>query len=269
MPAPPGLSDRMASEYGKKIMRNAAPIIFSPWWFPPAISRDAAAYDAQFMRTLIAAGIIFVAAQVALTAIVCYFRAGKNSAAREAAPANSRLELLWTAATAILFWGLLALGSRAWAEAQFKATAPEAEVIEVLAQQFAWNFRYPGADGKFGRTDIRYINDASGNPFGIDDDDPRARDDITSATLRVPAGREVKLVLTARDVIHSFFVRELRIKQDLAPGMTILLHFLAEIPGTYEVPCSELCGLGHAQMRTTMIVMPAAEYERWKREQAH
>jgi cytochrome c oxidase subunit II len=243
--------------------------MFDRWWFPPAISRDAAAYDAQFMRTLIAAGIIFVAAQVGLIVIVWYFRAGKNSAAREATPANPRLELLWTVATALLFWGLLALGSRLWAEVQFKAAASDTEVIEVLAQQFAWSFRYPGADGKFGRTDIRHINDASGNPFGLDDDDPRARDDITSATLRVPADREVKLVLTARDVIHSFFVRELRIKQDLVPGMTILLHFRPELPGTYEVPCSELCGLGHAQMRTTMIVMPAAEYERWKREQTH
>jgi len=243
--------------------------MFGRWWFPPAISRDAAAYDAQFMRTLIAAGIIFVAAQVALAAIVWYFRAGRNSAAGDATPANPRLELFWTVATALLFWGLLALGSRLWSEVQFKAAAPDAEVIEVLAQQFAWSFRYPGADGKFGRTDTRFINDASGNPFGLDDNDPRARDDITTATLRVPAGREVKLVLTARDVIHSFFVRELRIKQDLVPGMTILLQFRAELPGTYEVPCSELCGLGHAQMRTTMIVMPAAEYERWKREQTH
>jgi cytochrome c oxidase subunit II len=243
--------------------------MLGPWWFPPAISRDAASYDAQFMRTLITAGIIFVAVQVVLLAVVWYFRASKHPETREANRTNRRIELLWMAATAILFWGLLALGTGVWARAQFKAAAPDAEVIEVLAQQFAWNFRYPGADGKFGRTDIRHINDASGNSFGLDDTDPRARDDITSATLRVPAGREVKLVFTARDVIHSFFVRELRVKQDLVPGMTILLHFVAETPGTYEVPCSELCGLGHSRMRTTMIVMPAAEYERWKREQAH
>jgi cytochrome c oxidase subunit 2 len=243
--------------------------MFGRWWFPPPISRDAASYDAQFMHTLIAAGIIFVAVQVALIAIVWYFRASKNPEPREASTVNQRIELLWTAATAILFWGLLVLGSCVWAGLQFKSAAPDAEVIEVLAQQFAWNFRYPGADGKFGRTDIRYINDASGNPFGIDAADPRSRDDITSVTLRIPVGREVKLVLTARDVIHSFFVRELRLKQDLVPGMTILLHFLADTPGTYEVPCSELCGLGHSQMRTTMIVMPATEYERWKREQAH
>jgi cytochrome c oxidase subunit 2 len=241
----------------------------SEWWLPAAISRDAAAYDAQFLRTLIVAGIIFFGVQIALIGIVWYFRAGKSSEAIHAEKDHQRIELLWISATAILFWGLLALGSRVWAGVQFRAAAPEAEVIEVLAKQFAWSFRYPGADGKFGRTDIRYIDDASGNPFGLDDSDPRAKDDIIAATLRVPAGTEVKLILTARDVIHSFFVRELRVKQDVVPGMTILLHFAADTPGTYEVPCSELCGLGHSQMRTTMIVMPVTEYERWKREQAH
>jgi len=238
------------------------------WWYPAAISRDATAYDAQFLRTLIAAGIVFFAVQIALIGIVWYFRA-KNSKAIRIEKEHTRLELLWVSATAILFWGVLALGIRVWAGVQFTAAAPDAEMIEVLAQQFVWNFRYPGADGKFGRTDIRYIDYPGGNPFGLDDSDPRAKDDFISATLRIPAGREVKLMLTARDVIHSFFVRELRIKQDVVPGMTILLHFVAETPGTYEVPCSELCGLGHSAMRTTMIVMPPAEYERWKREQAH
>lgn len=239
------------------------------WWLPAAISRHAAAYDVQFMRTFIVAGIVFATVQCALVAIVWYFRARKNSEAIRAKKEHQHIELLWTSATAILFWGLLALGSRVWAGVQFTAAAPDAEVIEVLAKQFAWSFRYPGADGKFGRTDIRYIDDASGNPFGLDDSDPLAKDDIMAATLRVPAGKEVKLMLTARDVIHSFFVRELRIKQDVVPGMTIPLHFVADTPGTYEVPCAELCGLGHSQMRTTMIVMPVAEYARWKQEQVH
>src|SRR5262245_58202228 len=110
-------------------------MMFDRWWFPPAISRDAASYDAQFMRTLIAAGIIFVAVQVALIAIVWYFRASKNPETRKANAVNRRIELLWTAATAILFWGLLAFGSRVWAGLQFKSAAPDAEVIEVLAQQ--------------------------------------------------------------------------------------------------------------------------------------
>jgi len=137
-----------------------------------------------------------------------------------------------------------------------------------MAKQFAWSFRYPGPDGKFGRTDLKLINDAAGNPFGLDEKDPAAKDDVVSASLKVPAGKQVNLIMHARDVIHNFFVRELRLKQDIVPGMEIPLHFTADTVGVYEVPCSELCGLGHFQMRTTMQVMPEAEFEQWKQQQA-
>ena len=239
------------------------------WWFPPAISREANGFDVQFARTLVAAAIIFVAAQCALVAIVWRYRLRAGTAGTDRNGTSSRLEYVWTAATAALFLGLLFVGSHVWASVQFTAAPADSEIIEVLAKQFSWSFRYPGADGRFGRTDIGRIDDAAGNPFGLDERDPFAKDDITSASLRIPLGRPVKLTLTSRDVIHSFFVRELRIKQDLVPGMQIPLHFQADVPGTYEVPCAELCGLGHFQMRTTVTVMPIADYERWKRGQAH
>jgi cytochrome c oxidase subunit 2 len=73
--------------------------------------------------------------------------------------------------------------------------------------------------------------------------------------------------LRSKDVIHNFWVPQLRFKQDLVPGMEIPLHFQADTPGIYEVPCSELCGLGHFQMRTTMQVMSEAEFEQWKQQQ--
>jgi cytochrome c oxidase subunit II len=236
-------------------------------WLPPGISNHAFAHDVQFGRTLIAAVIIFVAAQFALGAVAWRFRARRSSTAEVRGSHGSRQELIWTTATAVLFLGLLLMGARTWAGVQFTAAPPGSEPIEVLGRQFAWNFRYPGADKKFGRTDIRLVNDAASNPFGLDDSDPYAKDDLMSATLRIPAGRPVVLTLTSRDVIHSFFVRELRLKQDLVPGMKIPLHFQADVPGTYEVPCSELCGLGHHQMRTTVIVMPADEFDSWKRRQ--
>ena len=122
--------------------------------------------------------------------------------------------------------------------------------IQVLAKQFAWSSAIAGPDGKFGRTDIKLINDANGNPFGLDEKDPAAKDDIVSASLKVPVGKPIMLILRSRDVIHNFFVRELRMKQDIVPGMEIPFHFQADKIGTYEVPCSELCGLGHHQMRT-------------------
>jgi cytochrome c oxidase subunit 2 len=237
------------------------------WWFPDAISRQALGFDVQFNRTLAAAGIIFIAAQCALLVIAWRFRSRGRKPVPRLKPAGSRIEIVWTAATAALFLGLLAMGGHVWAGVQFTPAPPNAEVIEVLAKQFAWNFRYPGADGRFGRTEIRLIDDAANNPFGLDENDPAAKDDLVSATLRIPVNRPVKLMLTSRDVIHSFFVRELRIKQDLVPGMEIPLHFQAEQTGTFEVPCSELCGLGHFQMRTTVTVMPVSGYERWKRGQ--
>ena len=236
------------------------------WWFPVAISRHAAGYDVQFARTLLVAGIVFVAAQCALIALVWRFRSTRRHTT-EPKPAHPRIELLGMAATTVVFLGLLAMGGRIWAGVQFTPAPPDAEVIEVQAKQFAWNFRYPGPDGQFGRTDIRLIDDAAGNPFGLDEHDPRGKDDIVSATLRVPVGRPVKLLLISRDVIHSFFVRELRLKQDLVPGMRIPLHFKADTLGIYEVPCAELCGLGHFQMRTTLTVMTEADYQAWKREQ--
>ena len=120
------------------------------------------------------------------------------------------------------------------------------------------------ADGKFGRTDLKFVNDSAGNPFGLDPNDPAGKDDLVSASLKIPAGKPIKLIMHSRDVIHNFFVRELRLKQDIVPGMEIPLHFQADQIGIYEVPCSELCGLGHFQMRTTMQVMSVADFEAWK-----
>lgn len=140
---------------------------------------------------------------------------------------------------------------------------PTIERIEVYAHQFAWNFRYPGPDGVFGRTRLDRINDAAGNPMGLDSADPAAHDDIVTATLRVPAGAEILLLLHSRDVIHDFFVRELRFKQDVVPGMEIPYRFRALTPGVYEIACSELCGLGHSQMRSTVEVMAPSAYRQW------
>ncbi|HEU0118925.1 MAG TPA: cytochrome c oxidase subunit II [Bryobacteraceae bacterium] len=240
-------------------------LFFQPrWWFPDAISAHARAYDSQLVITLWVVGCIFVAAQAALAWVV--FRYRDRGQQPSAAAGNNTLELLWTSATAVVFLALAFAGQGIWAGVHLAGPDPAALRIETLAKQFAWTYRYAGADGVFGRVDIRQIDDASGNPFGIDSRDPKGRDDITEALLRVPAGRPVELHLKSRDVIHNFFVRELRLKQDVVPGMTIPLRFTAETPGTYEVPCSELCGLGHHQMRSSLVVLPPAEFDEWMRE---
>jgi cytochrome c oxidase subunit II len=234
------------------------------WWFPPPINQHGVAYDEQFMRTLVVVGIIFTLAQFALGYVIVRFRNDGRRASYT--HGNNRLETFWTSATAVLFLSLVVMGSKIWAGVHFDDAPPDAIPIEVLSKQFTWGFRYPGADGVFGRTDLKLVNDSAGNPFGLDDKDPASKDDIVSASLKVPVGKPILLKMHSRDVIHNFFVRELRIKQDIVPGMEIPLHFQADQIGTYEVPCSELCGLGHFQMRTTMQVMSVADFEAWKQQ---
>jgi len=236
------------------------------WWFPPPITQHGHLYDAQFMRTLVVVGIIFFLAQAALGYVIVRFR--NNGGRAGYSHGNNKLETLWTTATGVLFLGLVIMGTKIWAGVHFDEAPPDAIPVEVLSRQFAWNFRYPGPDGKFGHTDLKLVNDAAGNPFGIDPNDLAGKDDIVSASLKVPVDRDIKLILHSRDVIHSFFVRELRLKQDLVPGMEIPLHFRAERTGIFEVPCSELCGLGHYQMRTTMQVMTQSQFDHWKEQQA-
>lgn len=235
---------------------------FKPAWFPLAITAEALAYDRQFKWTLWITGIIFVALQMGLAWTVLR---GRRRAAASSACGNRRLEWTWLAATAALFITLSVLGSRGWARVPVRR--PGEEVIEVYAHQFAWSFRYPGSDGTFGRAAIRFISDAEGNSIGIDPADPAGKDDIVTASLRIPAHRDVLLLLHSRDVIHDFFVRELRTKQDIVPGMEIPLEIHVDTPGTYEIACAELCGLGHSQMRSVLIALAPEEYDRWKRQQ--
>jgi cytochrome c oxidase subunit II len=227
-------------------------------WLPAGISAHAVAFDGQLAGTMLACGILFVLAQAGLGFAILRFR-DRGRAARYLT-GSRRLELAITTASATLFFAFAFTGSRIFANV---ALPPGSLRVEVLGHQFAWSFRYPGDDGRFGRTSLTLVNDAGGNPFGLDRRDPAAADDVVSATLKVPVGRPVRLLLHSRDVIHSFFVRELRLKQDLVPGMEIPLDLRADTPGIYEIPCSELCGLGHQQMRSTFEVLSEAEFQQW------
>ncbi len=235
---------------------------FPPVWFPPSITAEALAWDGQFRRTLWICGAIFVCAQL----LICWtvLRGRSRRGAGAGSHGHRGLEAGWISVTALLFLSLAVAGSRGWARGSTGLAGKE--VIDVYAHQFAWTFRYAGPDGIFGHTATEFINDSGGNPAGLDPADPAARDDITAANLRIPAGRDVLLRLHSRDVIHDFFVRELRTKQDIVPGMEIPLELHVDKPGTYEIACAELCGLGHSQMRSLLIVLPDAEYERWKQE---
>ena len=150
----------------------------------------------------------------------------------------------------------------AWAR---RVTAPSengAVVVRVVAEQFAWNAHYPGPDGKFGRTDPKLV--APDNPLGLDKTDPNSKDDVTTINqLNLPIDRPILIHLSSKDVIHSFGVYELRVKQDAVPGMDIPVWFVANRAGQYDITCSQLCGLGHYRMRGTVIVQSQADFTAW------
>jgi cytochrome c oxidase subunit II len=142
----------------------------------------------------------------------------------------------------------------------------EAVVVRVVAEQFAWNIQYPGQDGKFGRTDIRRVT--ADNPLGLDRTDPNAKDDIATINqLNLPENRPVLVHLSSKDVIHSFGLIEMRVKQDAIPGMTIPVWFVPTVRGEYEISCSQLCGLGHFRMRGFITVQSEAEFRKWMDDQ--
>jgi cytochrome c oxidase subunit 2 len=162
-----------------------------------------------------------------------------------------------------------------WAT-RVEALPPENEalVVQVTGEQFAWNIHYPGPDGKFGRTDIKLV--AADNPLGLDKSDPDAKDDVTQINqLNIPVDRPVLVHLSSKDVIHSFGLYEMRIKQDAVPGLDIPLWFIPTVTTEemrrkvgkpdfeYEIACSQLCGLGHFRMRGFVTVQSEADFNTW------
>ena len=190
----------------------------------------------------------------------------KSHASRYVEGAVAVVEIVLLAGLAIPFW-----------IAEVDALpSPEDNPFEVrvIAQQFVWNVHYPGPDGIFGRTDIDLVDDVE-NPVGLDKKDPNAADDVVHPVLRLPVDRQALIHLTSKDVIHSFAVPEFRVKQDAIPGMSIPVHFtptmttaeFREQTGdparSFEIVCSQLCGLGHFRMKGTVIIDSDEAIQAW------
>jgi cytochrome c oxidase subunit II len=245
------------------------------WWLPVNVSTHGGAIDHQFMLTLIMCGVIFVLAQLGLGLFVWKYRDQGDGRKAVYSHGNNAMEATWTTAAAIIFIGLNLLGYRVWANMHFTGPAPGALRIEVQGQQFAYYFRYPGPDGQFGPIHVDKVDDASGNFFGLDrQHDAASKDDTVTATLGIPVNRPVELILRSKDVNHSFYVRELRIQQDLLPGLEVPVHFTATEEalqhngGKYDIMCTQLCGLGHYKMHATLQVMTEEDFEKWLQTQA-
>jgi cytochrome c oxidase subunit 2 len=231
------------------------------WWFPTANSEHAPALDRQFLLTIIVVGLAFTAAQVGLGYMVWKYRDTGNRERATYTHGSSKLEVIWTTVTAVIFIGLAVMGQSVWASLRFNDAPAGAFQVEVVAQQFQWNFHYAGKDGVFGRTDPTLIDDSSLNFIGLDEADPNMKDDSVHSVLAIPVNRPVELALRSKDVIHNFWVPQLRFKQDLVPGMVIRVHFTANTVGKYELACAELCGQLHFKMKSYLLVLPAEEHQ--------
>jgi cytochrome c oxidase subunit 2 len=143
----------------------------------------------------------------------------------------------------------------------------DSTVVRIVAEQFAWNVHYPGADGVFGRTNIRLVN--PDNPLGLDRRDPAGRDDITTINrLNLPVNRPVIVYLSTKDVVHSFGLPQMRVKQDATPGIVQPVSFTPTVIGEWDIACSQLCGLAHFRMRGVYTIQSPADFDAWLAREA-
>lgn len=238
-------------------------------WLPPLASRHGAGIDAMLAYLLVTVGALLLIGYVALGLLI--WRAARQERVTFRL-ATRKTEWVLSAAFGLLVvgvgeTGVLAIGIPVWNE-YFAARPPtDAVFVEVTGQQFAWNVRYPGNDGVFGRTDPRLIDDTS-NPLGIDRNDPAGADDVTLQNeISVQVNRPVRVRLRSKDMIHSFFLPHLRVKQDAVPGMTPEVIFVPTREGTFEIACTELCGLGHYRMQGLFHVLSEEGFRQWLQQQ--
>jgi cytochrome c oxidase subunit II len=238
--------------------------ILSPWWWPP-IASNWDYIDQTLIITFWITGAVFSAVVLFMAYCVWRFR-HKEGGKAAYEPESKRLEWWLTVGTAVGVAAMLAPGLYVWA--QFVTVPDEATEIEVMGQQWQWNYRLPGEDGKLGKSDIRFVTYE--NPLGIDPDDPAGQDDVVieAGDLHLPVDKPVKVLLRSIDVLHNFYVPEFRAKMDMVPGMVTYFWFTPTRTGTYEVLCAELCGTGHGYMRGTVVVQEEEDYLAWLESQS-
>jgi cytochrome c oxidase subunit 2 len=211
-------------------------------WLPEDVSTFGSEIDSLFylIYYITAATFILVTVLMILFLILYRQREGRRATYSHG---NTTLEIIWTIIPAAILIVLSFMSVTTWAKV--KRHAPDSDFeVRVTAKQFNWVMAYPGADGKLGtEDDVKFDND-----------------------LHVPVNKVVRIQLMAEDVIHSFFLPNLRVKQDAVPGRNILVWFEATKPGKYELPCAELCGFGHSGMKGWLYVHSPEEYAQWAQE---
>jgi cytochrome c oxidase subunit II len=249
---------------------SAVPIVMHMWPLPQDISLHGKLIDDQFNDTMLEAGISFLASQFLLAFFIWKYSRTKPGEKVKSLPGGATglvLAAFLLVGTEVLALGVF--GVKAWGEAYLTPPAPDAVQIQAQAGQFAFYFRYPGPDGKFGPIHPNLISEANANFYGLDTtNDQDSKDDIVTAELAVPVNREVHLLMHSKDVGHSFYVPVLRVQQDFVPGLDVSVHFTATQIGRYEIVCTQLCGLGHYNMKAYLEVKSQEDYDAWLKQQA-
>ncbi len=201
-------------------------------WYPVQAAEQATRVDHLMWFLMICSAIIFTGVTAVLIYCAWKFRVTDPNDESEGPPqhGNTKLEVIWTIIPTILLAFIAVWATRV--VLQNEAVAADQTAISVTARQFVWEFAYPGTN-------------------------------VQSGDLRVPIGKQVRLDMRSPDVIHSFYVLEFRLKQDVVPGRTTHMIFNPNRLGTYPVICAELCGAGHGLMRGRVIVMTQADYDAW------
>ncbi|MGH9323845.1 MAG: cytochrome c oxidase subunit II [Vicinamibacteria bacterium] len=231
----------------------------------PELASDRSSLDSLYYVILAITGVAFVVVQGILGLYI--WRFGHREGAKGSYWHEShKMEMTWTIGTAVVLIPIVFYGVVLWEQVQ--AAPPEdAIVVEAVGAQFQWDFRYPGADGRFGefRPELYSLE----NPLGIDPADTATKDDFYRTNqLVLPVNRPAHIRLRSKDVQHAFFLPNFRVKQDLVPGMETRVWFTPTKIGEYEIACAELCGLGHYRMRAFLTIKSEADYQAWLDEQA-
>jgi cytochrome c oxidase subunit 2 len=232
---------------------------FSPWYFTP-IASNWDTIDTTIEITFWVTGIVFVAISLFMACAVIRYRHRAGGRATYQ-PENRKLEWWLLVLTGSGVAAMLAPGLLVWADV---VDAPEdAQVVEVVAQQWHWSYRLPGKDGKLGTVHARFVSDS--NPFGMNPADAHGSDDVLVASpeVHVPLDQPVKLLLRSKDVLHNFAVAQLRVKMDLVPGLVTYAWFTPTRTGSFDLLCEELCGVGHYAMRGRLVVDEPGDFEAW------
>lgn len=238
------------------------------WWLPQDVSIHGAQIDRLILVVHWVMLLLFVGWGLFYIYCLFTFRARPGHKATYTpikAVFTKYLEVAIVLVEVVLLFGL---SSPVWRD--YKNNPPAAKdalTIQLVAEQFAWNFHYAGKDGKFGRTDISLMG--SDNPMGLDPESAEGKDDIIAVNqMHFPVGKPVIVEISSKDVIHSFNIPVLRVKQDAIPGQRIPIWFTATQPGHFELACAQLCGLGHYRMRADVLIDTPEDYAKWEAENA-